>query len=753
MDQIMWPLCFSRRIAVPFFIVVTASTSWSQSPGWTSDFALPGLNDGVKASVVFDDGGGPALYVGGDFVNAGGRPAKHIAKWNGATWSSVGGGISDQVRALAVFDDGTGPALYAAGWFAQAGTAHVNSIAKWNGTSWSALGAGLQGVVDSLGVFDDGHGSALYAGGEFASAGGAPAKNIAKWDGNHWSALGSGLTPVYGVASLYSMCVFDDGSGQALYVAGAFSAVNGVPARFIARWNGSAWFAVGSGSRSFCYALAVLDDGSGPALYAAGGFNSESEHAFHAFGKWTGSAWQPMGPVGEHVFASSFGVYDDGSASALYVGFQRSEPGSAQLMCGVGRWDGSRWTTIASNLVEAPSTFAAFDDGRGNSLFVGGRFTRMGSVSAGRIARWRINDWSSVGVAPGAGGMDGPVKALLVFDDGSGPALFAAGKFSNAGGVVASNIAKWNGTGWRNLGAGTDGVIKALAVFNDGTGAALYAGGDFWKAGGLIANGLAKWNGTSWSVIGSSSLSGDVRSLCAFDDGSGAALFAGGLLLHHGIPGSDSLAKWNGQSWTGVGVQLNGGSVDAMASFDDGHGPALFIGGDFAAFEEHGIAKWDGVRLSSVDHGWYFNANVKALKVFDDGSGPALYVGGEIDAYAISERLNGVARWDGHQWISLQSGLEGTVQSLTTFDDGSGPALYAGCWVAGNPFGFDSHSLARWSATGWSVVGNGFSSHEFNSISASTVFDAGDGPELYVAGDFTMADGVPASHIARWRVH
>ena len=35
-------------------------------------------------------------------------------------------------------------------------------------------------------------GTNLYAGGDFTTAGGSAATNIAKWDGSSWSALGSG---------------------------------------------------------------------------------------------------------------------------------------------------------------------------------------------------------------------------------------------------------------------------------------------------------------------------------------------------------------------------------------------------------------------------------------------------------------------------------------------------------------------------------------------------------------------------------
>jgi len=44
------------------------------------------------------------------------------------------------------------------------------------------------------------------------------------------------------------------------------------------------------------------------------------------------------------------------------------------------------------------------------------------------------------------GGGDPPaVNALMAFDDGAGggPALYAGGQFTSAGGVAASNIAKW----------------------------------------------------------------------------------------------------------------------------------------------------------------------------------------------------------------------------------------------------------------------------------------------------------------------
>jgi hypothetical protein len=89
---------------------------------------------------------------------------------------------------------------------------------------------------------------------------------------------------------------------------------------------------------------------------------------------------------------------------------------------------------------------------------------------------------------------------------------------------------------------GVNGSVDALAVFDDGSGAALYAGGTFTSAVGVAANSIAKWNGSSWSALGSG-VNGTVNALTVFDDGSGPALYAGGSF--NVSPAGDSfLAKW-----------------------------------------------------------------------------------------------------------------------------------------------------------------------------------------------------------------
>src|SRR5260370_572219 len=110
-----------------------------------------------------------------------------------------------------------------------------------------------------------------------------------------------------------------------------------------------------------------------------------------------------------------------------------------------------------------------------------------------RVARGDGAEGSGLGRGMRLRGMGARVWALTAFDDGTGPALYAGGQFTTAGGVAANYVAKWDGSQWSALGSGTDAVVWALTVFDDGTGPALYAGGTFQRAGDMAVNHVAKW--------------------------------------------------------------------------------------------------------------------------------------------------------------------------------------------------------------------------------------------------------------------
>ena len=54
---------------------------------WLPTFGSdPGLDGTVLSAVVFDDGTGPSLHVGGSFTAAGTLQSNRIARWNGSEW-------------------------------------------------------------------------------------------------------------------------------------------------------------------------------------------------------------------------------------------------------------------------------------------------------------------------------------------------------------------------------------------------------------------------------------------------------------------------------------------------------------------------------------------------------------------------------------------------------------------------------------------------------------------------------------------
>ena len=597
---------------------------------------------------------------------------------------------------------------------------------------------GLNAPATALAVYDDGSGPALYATGMFTTAGGLPANHIARFDGTHWSALGSGLQQGSG----NSLAVYDDGSGPALYVSGDFATAGGVSASYIARWNGTSWSAVGSGLDYIASAMAVFNDGSGPALYAGGTFLAAGGVPASYIAKWNGTSWSALGSGVDSVVLT-LAVFDDGGGPALYAGGDFTHAGGLAASH-IARWKGVGWSAVGSGTNADIEALAVFNDGSGPALYAGGTFTSAGALGANCIARWNGLSWSALG-----SGMDAAVHALCVHDDGSGPALYAGGAFQTAGGGAFAHVARWRSSGWSGCGyTAFASEVSAFAVFDPGSGRELCAAGDFSiqvYGGGMVqTHNMAQWDGTAWKPLGRG-MTGRVESLASFDDGNGPALYAGGAFMTSDPVPVWSLGRWNGSGWS----TLPGGPdwhVWALANFDDGSGAALYAGGGFlihiGTTITTGIARWNGTSWSALGAG--LNPEVWALQAFDDGTGPALYAGGAFWNSG-STGLGRVGRWNGTSWSALGSGVSDTIYALSVFDDGQGPALYAGgaFTIAG---GAPAAHIARWNGTSWSALGSGVD----GTVLALMVFDDGSGPALYAGGGFTHAGAVVALHAAKW---
>ncbi len=348
---------------------------------------------------------------------------------------------------------------------------------------------------------------------------------------------------------------------------------------------------------------------------------------------------------------------------------------------------------------------------------------------------------------PGIGGTNSSVTAIAEYDDGNGPAIYVGGRFSQAGGLSRANIAKWNGSGWDALGNGTSEVVFAITTYDDGGGNDLYVGGYFAYAGLTAVNNIARWDGSSWSFLGSGGSYGVNNAVKAFGVLDGKLYVGGSFTRATGLV-CNRIAQWDGASWAPLGTAaLNGlnGSVSAIATAESGEtlGPAVYVGGSFSSagsVSTSCIAKWTGSAWDNVGGSMNAGGTVLTLLVHDD----ILYVGGKF-TNAGGVPANRVAMFDGVSWSPMGSGLNNDVQTLAVFDDGSGPAIYAGgsfTLTGGSRF-------ARWTGSDWEPVGDGTNN-------AVTALLAGDDlgselPGLYVGGSFTQVDTVPSNNIAMWK--
>ncbi|WP_022826361.1 hypothetical protein [Hymenobacter norwichensis] len=583
-------------------------TTWSS----LGTGAANGVNGSVSALAIAGNGD---VLVGGDFTQAGGLSAGHVARWNGSGWSTLGTGASNGVDtgvlALAVASNGD---VYVGGYPRIAGSMTVNNVAKWNGTAWSTLNGGVNGDVRLLVVASNGE---VYAGGVFSQAGGAAASNVAKWNGNAWSSLGTGTANGVngGVLSL------DVASNGDVYVGGSFSQAGGVAANRVARWNGTSWNTLGTGATNGANGeVFALQLGSNGDVYLAGDFTQAGGAATSFLTKWNGTAWSSLG--------------------------------SAVLSNGLNRQ------------IDALAVAANGD------IYVGGFFTQAGGAAANYIAKWNGSAWSSLGSGP-ANGLNGEVVALAVGSNGD---VYAGGSFTQAGGLPANYIARWNGSAWSSLGTGpSNGVnnfVRALAVASNGD---VYVGGTFSQAGGVTANNVARWNGTTWSSLGTGAANGVDVGVVALAVAGNSEVYVGGSFTRAGGIAASSIAKWNGTAWSSLGTGLNS-NVLGLAVAGNGN---VYVGGTFTqagGIAANRVARWDGTTWNSLGTGPTngVNSNVVALATASNGD---VYVGGSYLSQAGGVSVNQVAKWDGTAWSPLGTGVNRQVYALAT---GSMGKLYVG---------------------------------------------------------------------------
>lgn len=471
---------------------------WNGSTWASLGTGLTGSSAIVRAIAIAPNGD---VVAGGNFTSAGGQPAQGLARWNGVGWSDVGGGVAEgHVRALAF----EGENLWVGGTFQSVGGEPSGGLALWADGAWSSPAGSEIFSINGLKAGPDG----LYLVGSFFKAGDKDGLiGMALWDGTEFHALHNGFSPAGESPTEISV------AGDHVMMAGGFASVGGRIVNQIARWDGAGWRAYGDqdaigvppGPGAEVFAVAAAGDGTG----FAGGFFSQIGNVNAAnIARWNGQSWEALDSGLQAEGIPSVRAMALTPEGILYVGGRFETAGGAPAN-NVAMWNGTHWLPLGDGLDSTTHPNGGFVLAlawAGDRLYAGGSFDRSGSSTLGGVAWWDGADWHAIDGGVAFPGFNPSVQALAT----RGFELFIGGSFSEVGGVPAGRVAKWHpATGWSAMHGGFNSSVRKLVVH----GPRLFAGGNFSHTGATELQGLAEWNGATWQEVGGGLLGGDSNAL------------------------------------------------------------------------------------------------------------------------------------------------------------------------------------------------------------------------------------------------
>lgn len=209
----------------------------------------------------------------------------------------------------------------------------------------------------------------------------------------------------------------------------------------------------------------------------------------------------------------------------------------------------------------------------------------------------------------------------------------------------------------------------------------------------------------------------------------------------------------NGQ-WQHLTTGLGSSSVDAAKCFAI-YNAKLVVGGNFSSaggnFTDN-IAAWDGSNWSTLntglqggDGGFSPIGSVNALTVYNSN-----LIAAGIFTSAATTTLCNIAQWNGTSWANIANTMGWTTYMpiLTSLVVYNNKLIAAGTFTS--IAGTAALNIAQWDGSNWSSLGTGIENYTafsgFGTVRALAVFNN----ELYAGGTFTNAGGTTVSNIAKW---
>lgn len=196
----------------------------------------------------------------------------------------------------------------------------------------------------------------------------------------------------------------------------------------------------------------------------------------------------------------------------------------------------------------------------------------------------------------------------------------------------------------------------------------------------------------------------------------------------HGALVYDPNAYWSWGEVVSGGLYTLGTNGQAIAEYQD----RIIVGCWSAPYiREESDDDW-------VELGGGLDGGVYDLELFGDD----LIACGSFD-FSGPTVLNGVAKWDGANWLPLGEGLTGgTVIDLVVFNN---QLIAIGKFTQSGAGNTNCRYVAMWDGTSWNDLGGGLVGGNNGALKA-IVFEN----QLFIAGDFESAGGQLSKNIIKW---